>query len=70
MASSAVAESFKAKGITVMEGDWTRSDPEISDWLEQHKRAGVPVYVYYDAKGGERELPQILTVNELTSLAG
>ncbi len=70
MASAAVAESFKAKGITVMEGDWTRSDPEISDWLEQHKRAGVPVYVYYDAKGGERELPQILTVDELTSLAG
>jgi len=70
MASAAVAESFKAKGITVMEGDWTRSDPEISAWLEEHKRAGVPVYVFYDAKGGERELPQILTVDELTSLAG
>lgn len=70
MAAPAVAESFKAKGITVMEGDWTRSDPQISEWLEQHKRAGVPVYVFYDAKGGERELPQILTVDELTSLAG
>lgn len=70
MAAPAVAESFKAKGITVMEGDWTRSDPEISDWLAQHKRAGVPVYMFYDAKGGERELPQILTVDELTSLAG
>ncbi|WP_353216405.1 thioredoxin family protein [Sandarakinorhabdus sp.] len=70
MASSDVAASFKTKGITVMEGDWTRSDPAISQWLAEHKRAGVPVYVFYDAKGGERELPQILTVDELTSLAG
>lgn len=70
MAATAVAESFKAKGITVMEGDWTRSDPEISQWLAEHKRAGVPVYVFYDSKGGKRELPQILTVDALTSLAG
>lgn len=70
MADAAVAKAFKAKGITVMEGDWTRSDPEISEWLAQHKRAGVPVYVYYDASGGETELPQILTVDTLTALAG
>lgn len=68
MADPAVAESFKAKGITVMEGDWTRSDPAISAWLAEHKRAGVPVYVYYDAKGGEQELPQILTTAMLTGL--
>ena len=68
MASTEVADAFKAKGITVMEGDWTRSDPVISDWLAQHKRAGVPVYVFYDANGGETELPQILTTEMLTSL--
>ena len=68
MADPAVAESFKAKGITVMEGDWTRNDPAISTWLAEHKRAGVPVYVYYDPTGGETELPQILTVDALTSL--
>jgi DsbC/DsbD-like thiol-disulfide interchange protein/cytochrome c biogenesis protein CcdA len=68
MADPKVAESFKAKGITVMEGDWTRSDPAISAWLAEHKRAGVPVYVYYDAKGGETELPQILTTDVLTGL--
>jgi thiol:disulfide interchange protein/DsbC/DsbD-like thiol-disulfide interchange protein len=70
MADAAVAAAFKAKGITVMEGDWTRSDPVISTWLAEHKRAGVPVYVFYDAKGGETELPQILTSELLTSLAG
>ncbi len=68
MADTRVAEAFKAKGITVMEGDWTRSDPAISAWLAEHKRAGVPVYVYYDAQGGETELPQILTTDMLTSL--
>lgn len=68
MADPRVAEAFKAKGITVMEGDWTRSDPAISAWLAEHKRAGVPVYVYYDAGGGETELPQILTADLLTSL--
>lgn len=68
MADAAVSESFKAKGITVMEGDWTRNDPAISAWLAEHKRAGVPVYVYYDPAGGETELPQILTVKTLTAL--
>ena len=68
MADPAVAESFKAKGITVMQGDWTRNDPAISAWLADHKRAGVPVYVYYDSAGGETELPQILTVDTLTGL--
>ena len=68
MADAAVAASFKAKGITVMEGDWTRNDPAISAWLAEHKRAGVPVYVYYDPAGGETELPQILTVDSLTAL--
>nr|MCU0892394.1 thioredoxin family protein [Sandarakinorhabdus sp.] len=68
MADTAVAAAFKAKGITVMEGDWTRSDPAISTWLAEHQRAGVPVYVFYDGKGGETELPQILTAEMLTSL--
>jgi len=68
MADTAVAAAFKAKGITVMEGDWTRSDPTISAWLAEHQRAGVPVYVFYDGKGGETELPQILTAEMLTSL--
>ncbi len=68
MADAKVAEAFKAKGITGMEGDWTRSDPAISAWLAEHKRAGVPVYVYYDRQGGETELPQILTTDMLTSL--
>lgn len=68
MADSAVAAAFKDKGITVLEGDWTRGDAAISKWLGEQGRAGVPVYVFYAADGSQRELPQILTVQELTSL--
>lgn len=70
LGSPAVAAAFKAKGITVLEGDWTRPNPAISAWLAEHKRAGIPVYAYYAADGSERELPQILTESDLTGLAG
>jgi thiol:disulfide interchange protein len=68
MADAAVAKSFRDKGITVLEGDWTRGDAAISQWLAERNRAGVPVYVFYDGKGGDTELPQILTVDALTAL--
>jgi len=69
MASPSVAAAFKAKGITVLQGDWTRGDPVISAWLAERGRAGIPVYTFYSPDGREQELPQILTVETLTSLA-
>lgn len=69
LGSVAVAEAFKAKGITVLEGDWTKPNPAISAWLAEHGRAGIPVYAYYAPDGSETELPQILTESDLTSLA-
>jgi thiol:disulfide interchange protein len=68
MADARVAEAFKAKGVVVLEGDWTRGDPVISDWLSAEKRAGVPVYVFYGADGGKQDLPQLLSVDALVSL--
>ncbi|KPF64333.1 hypothetical protein IP88_13770, partial [alpha proteobacterium AAP81b] len=68
LADAAVAAAFKAKGIAVLEGDWTRGDPVISQWLQARGRAGVPAYVFYAADGRETELPQILTVGGLTAL--
>jgi DsbC/DsbD-like thiol-disulfide interchange protein/cytochrome c biogenesis protein CcdA len=68
MASTDVAKAFRDKGIAVLEGDWTRGDPVISDWLAKQGRAGIPVYVFYAADGSEQELPQILTVDTLAGL--
>ena len=68
MASTAVADAFRARGIKVLAGDWTRGDPAIGRFLERHGRSGVPLYLYY-APGRDAEvLPQILTVGTLTGL--
>ena len=62
------ADAFAAANVAVLMGDWTRPDPVISKFLEQHGRAGVPLYIYY-APGQEPViLPQILTVGTLTDL--
>ena len=62
------ARAFAAKGIKVLEGDFTRRDPAIARFLAQHGRSGVPLYLYYP-KGGEAQiLPQVLTSNMLQEL--
>ena len=64
------ADAFAAAQVAVLMGDWTRPDPVISQFLEKHGRAGVPLYLYY-APGQEPViLPQILTVATLTELVG
>ncbi len=52
---------FKDRGIEVMVGDFTRRDPEIARFLAERGRSGVPLYLFYPATGGPRELPQLLT---------
>jgi len=61
---SDVQEIFRAKGVTLMKGDWTNRDPAITTALSSFGRAGVPLYVVYNARLGSREplvLPQLLT---------
>ncbi|HPF77907.1 MAG TPA: protein-disulfide reductase DsbD family protein [Alphaproteobacteria bacterium] len=59
---------FKEKNIQYLKGDWTNQNPEITKYLNDFNRQGVPLYVYYGARNketGERPkpivLPQILT---------
>jgi thiol:disulfide interchange protein len=60
---------FKARGIKVMVGDWSRNDPAITRFLEAHGRSGVPLYLFYPAGGGEPTvLPQILTPSIMGTL--
>ncbi|HEY0117098.1 MAG TPA: protein-disulfide reductase DsbD domain-containing protein [Allosphingosinicella sp.] len=69
LASGAVAEAFLARGVRVLEGDWTLGDAGIGRFLERHGRSGVPLYLYY-APGREAQLlPQILTSEMLAALA-
>jgi thiol:disulfide interchange protein DsbD len=63
-ADPAVRDVFRDKGVTLMKGDWTNRDPQITKALTAFGRAGVPLYVVYNAKAGSSGplvLPQLLT---------
>jgi thiol:disulfide interchange protein len=68
MASTDVAEAFRARGIKVLIGDWTRGDPAIGRFLESQGRSGVPLYLYYGPGRDAEVLPQLLTAGTLTGL--
>ncbi|MCB1591128.1 MAG: thioredoxin family protein [Alphaproteobacteria bacterium] len=60
-------KTFKDNNIEYLIGDWTNYDKEITAYLEEFGRSGVPVYIFYGApdESGKRPdpvlLPQILT---------
>jgi thiol:disulfide interchange protein/DsbC/DsbD-like thiol-disulfide interchange protein len=61
-------KAFRAHGIKVLRGDFTRRDPAIARFLLEHGRSGVPLYLFY-AKGTDaRILPQILTPATMAAL--
>ncbi|HEX8447741.1 MAG TPA: protein-disulfide reductase DsbD domain-containing protein [Sphingomonas sp.] len=65
-----VRDAFAKAGIVTMVGDWTNGDAEISRFLGEHGRSGVPLYLFSGKSGGAlRVLPQVLTPGTLTALA-
>jgi thiol:disulfide interchange protein/DsbC/DsbD-like thiol-disulfide interchange protein len=66
----AVADAFRAREVAVLAGDWTSGDPAIGRFLESHGRSGVPLYLYYPPGREPQVLPQILSTERLTALAG
>lgn len=56
-----VESAMATKDVALLVGDWTRQDREITEYLRSQGRDGVPLYVYYPAKGDPQVLPQILT---------
>lgn len=72
LSSSAVKDAFTQADVTYLKGDWTSQNPDISAYLHQLGRDGVPLYVLY-APGREPViLPQLLTqatvIGELAKL--
>ncbi len=68
LSAPSVSRAFSKAGVTVLEGDWTRGDPRITRFLAERDRAGVPLYVWYPARGAPKELPQLLTPAMLAGL--
>lgn len=65
-----VRQAFARHHVAVLVGDWTDGDPALGRFIQAHNRAGVPLYLYYPAGGGEPQvLPQVLTPGSLAALA-
>ncbi|HEX4859497.1 MAG TPA: hypothetical protein VFV17_10795, partial [Usitatibacteraceae bacterium] len=56
-----VRRRFQELGVARVRADWTVQDPVITAALAEFGRTGVPVYVYYPAKGEPQLLPEVLT---------
>ena len=51
--------------VSYLKGDWTRRDSDITAYLQQYQRDGVPLYVLYWPGQPPQVLPQILTPDTL-----
>ena len=66
-----VRQAFAERGVVPLKGDWTSQNPEITRFLQQFGRSGVPLYLFYTGKGGEPVmLPQILTAASVLDAIG
>ena len=67
LASESVKGLMRDRHIHYLQGDWTRRNADITEFLESHGRNGVPLYVFYGRRGADGTrpdpeiLPQILT---------
>jgi thiol:disulfide interchange protein len=68
--SETVRQAFAARGIVPLKGDWTNQNPEITQFLQQFGRSGVPLYLLYTGNGEPLVLPQILTVSSVLDALG
>jgi thiol:disulfide interchange protein len=65
LSPSAVREAFGKAKVAYLKGDWTKQDPTISQFLREHDRDGVPLYVFYPPGGAPVVLPQILSEGDV-----
>ena len=58
-----IRAAFAERGMAYLVADWTNYDADIADFLRQHGRTGIPLYVMYPANPAAEPvlLPQILT---------
>jgi thiol:disulfide interchange protein DsbD len=66
LSSDKVRDAFAKRNVAYLKGDWTRADPAISQFLKDHGRDGVPLYLLYPPHGGKPVvLPQVLTQTDV-----
>jgi thiol:disulfide interchange protein len=66
LANLEVQQAFKTAGATILVGDWTKRDDDITRTLARYSRSGVPLYLWFPNKNAEAEvLPQLLSPDML-----
>ncbi|OPX55422.1 suppressor for copper-sensitivity B [Oceanospirillum multiglobuliferum] len=66
--TAAVQQALTQQSVVAMQGDWTRPDQRISDFLSQHQRFGIPFNVVYGPRAPEGIiLPELLTQEAVLS---
>jgi thiol:disulfide interchange protein/DsbC/DsbD-like thiol-disulfide interchange protein len=56
--TAAVRQAFTQHRVVALRADWTHGDPEITQILKEHGRAGVPMYLFFP--GGKERPPMVL----------
>jgi thiol:disulfide interchange protein len=67
--TDAARAAFARNKVAVLVGDWTDGDAAMGRFIQQHNRAGVPLYLYYaPGAAAPKVLPQLLTPGMLEGL--
>ncbi len=61
--------AFAKAGVVTMIGDWTGGNADITRFLAQNGRTGVPMYIWYAPNQDGVVLPQLLSTQLLINLA-
>ncbi len=66
--TQAVEKVFDELNVATLKGDWTNTDPKITELLQEYGRSGVPLYLWFPAnRAGKADvLPQLLTPDLIT----
>lgn len=61
--TQSVEQTFDALNVATIKGDWTNTDPKITELLQEYGRSGVPLYLWFPANSSGKAiiLPQLLT---------
>jgi thiol:disulfide interchange protein DsbD len=67
--TQAVEQTFVELNVATIKGDWTNTDPKITELLQEYGRSGVPLYLWFPANHQDKAiiLPQLLTQDLLIS---
>lgn len=66
LATDEVRGTMQKLGVIPLRADWTKRDPEITNWLQRYGRAGVPFYVVIPKCGGDPiPLSEVITPTQV-----